>query len=47
VFAFHPGAANIVFADGSVRTVRDNIKPLTLAALITFAGGEVIDGNDF
>ncbi len=42
----HTGGANFLFADGSVKFVRDSVSPATLTALGTRAGGEVI-GNDF
>ena len=38
----HGGGANIGFADGSVKFVRDTIALSTLQALSTRAGGEVI-----
>jgi prepilin-type processing-associated H-X9-DG protein len=38
----HGGGANVVFADGSVRFLRDSISLKTLQALSTRAGGEVI-----
>jgi prepilin-type N-terminal cleavage/methylation domain-containing protein/prepilin-type processing-associated H-X9-DG protein len=38
-YSFHIGGANIVFADGSVRFVSENINPQTWAALITANGG--------
>jgi prepilin-type N-terminal cleavage/methylation domain-containing protein/prepilin-type processing-associated H-X9-DG protein len=43
VFSFHPGGAHVAFADGSVQFVRDTISSKTLFALITRAGGEVVD----
>jgi prepilin-type processing-associated H-X9-DG protein len=36
----HPGTAQVVFADGSVRSVRDSIDPKVFEALATIAGGE-------
>jgi prepilin-type N-terminal cleavage/methylation domain-containing protein/prepilin-type processing-associated H-X9-DG protein len=43
VYSFHPGGANVAFADGSVRFVKQSININTLAALVTKAGGEVVD----
>ncbi|HEY2786776.1 MAG TPA: DUF1559 domain-containing protein [Fimbriiglobus sp.] len=43
IYSFHSGGANIVFADGSVKFVKANIDINTLAALITKAGGEVVN----
>jgi prepilin-type processing-associated H-X9-DG protein len=38
----HGGGANVGFADGSVRFLRDSLSLATLQALSTRAGGEVI-----
>jgi prepilin-type N-terminal cleavage/methylation domain-containing protein/prepilin-type processing-associated H-X9-DG protein len=43
-FGFHPGGVNIVFCDGSVRLVQENIGLAVYAALITKAGREPIGG---
>ncbi|QEL20951.1 DUF1559 domain-containing protein [Limnoglobus roseus] len=42
IYSFHTGGANAVFADGSVRFLRDTITISTLAALVTKGGGEVV-----
>jgi prepilin-type N-terminal cleavage/methylation domain-containing protein/prepilin-type processing-associated H-X9-DG protein len=43
----HPLGCNFLFADGSVRFVRDGIDLPTYRALSTRRGGEVIAGEDF
>ena len=45
VYAFHPGGAHLLMADGSVRFLRDNTDLRTLARLITRAGGEINLGD--
>jgi len=40
LYAFHAGGANVLFADGSVGLLRENIEIRILAGLITRAGGE-------
>ena len=40
-FSFHPGVMNCVYADGSTRTINDNVDLRAFAAAITRAGGEV------
>ena len=42
VYSFHPGGANALLADGSVRFLRDATPVPALAALVTRAGGEVV-----
>ncbi len=46
VYSFHPGGANAVFVDGSVRFLRASIDLRQLARLITRAGGEVVAAGD-
>jgi prepilin-type processing-associated H-X9-DG protein len=41
----HVGGANYVFADGSVHFISQSINIITLEALCTYAGGEVITGD--
>jgi prepilin-type N-terminal cleavage/methylation domain-containing protein/prepilin-type processing-associated H-X9-DG protein len=47
IYAFHPGGANICFADGSVRFVRQSIAIGVLASLVTKGGGEVVDPTSY
>jgi prepilin-type N-terminal cleavage/methylation domain-containing protein/prepilin-type processing-associated H-X9-DG protein len=47
IFSFHTGGANIGFADGSVRFVSQNVTIQILSALVTKAGGEVIDSSAY
>jgi prepilin-type N-terminal cleavage/methylation domain-containing protein/prepilin-type processing-associated H-X9-DG protein len=47
IYSFHTGGANIVFADGSVRFVKDSVSITTLAALVTKGGGEVINPDSY
>jgi prepilin-type processing-associated H-X9-DG protein len=42
----HPGGANFVFLDGSVRWLREGITPATYRALSTHAGGEIVSGQE-
>jgi prepilin-type N-terminal cleavage/methylation domain-containing protein/prepilin-type processing-associated H-X9-DG protein len=46
-YALHPGGANVLMGDGSVRFVRQSINLLTWQALSSRAGGEVIDGGSY
>ncbi|HJZ93880.1 MAG TPA: DUF1559 domain-containing protein [Gemmataceae bacterium] len=47
IYGFHPGGANILLADGSVRMLRANANINTVLPLMTRAMGEVIDPNAF
>lgn len=45
-YSFHPGGANVLFADGHVGFVRESVQLSTLAAMATRAAGEVLaDSN--
>src|SRR5262245_15097150 len=46
IYSFHLNGANFLFGDGSVHFIRQDIAPLTFAALYTRGGGEII-GNDW
>jgi prepilin-type N-terminal cleavage/methylation domain-containing protein/prepilin-type processing-associated H-X9-DG protein len=43
----HPGGVNVMFADGSVKFVKDSINPQTWMGLGTRAGGEVISSDSY
>jgi prepilin-type processing-associated H-X9-DG protein len=43
----HPGGVNVMFADGSVRFVKDSISPQTWMALGTKSNGEVITADSY
>ena len=47
IYAFHPGGALVVMADGSVQFLVETIQPQIVAALISRMGGEVIGGDAF
>ena len=42
MYSFHTSGANVVYGDGSVRFLRQNVAIGVMAALITRAGGEVL-----
>jgi len=41
----HPGGCNVTMSDGSVRLLKDTMSVITLSALVTRAGGEVVSGD--
>jgi prepilin-type processing-associated H-X9-DG protein len=43
----HPGGANMLFADGSVRFLKSSINPITWRALATRGLGEVISADSY
>lgn len=45
IYSMHSGGANAVFADGSVRFLRESTPIATLAAMITRVGGETVSGD--
>jgi prepilin-type N-terminal cleavage/methylation domain-containing protein len=47
IYAFHPGGANHVFADGSVHFVKQATAPSVFVGLISPAGGEVISSDSY
>ena len=45
--SFHPGGVNTLFADGSVRYVKNTVNPVTWRALGSVAGGEVLSADQY
>jgi len=45
--SFHPSGVNVLLGDGSVRFIKDSINVVTLRALVTCAGGEVISADQY
>jgi prepilin-type N-terminal cleavage/methylation domain-containing protein/prepilin-type processing-associated H-X9-DG protein len=42
IYAFHPGGANVLRADGSVVFLSESVPAAVVAALISYQGGEVV-----
>jgi prepilin-type N-terminal cleavage/methylation domain-containing protein/prepilin-type processing-associated H-X9-DG protein len=47
IYSFHQGLANVVFADGSVRSLKASASLQVVANLITRAGGEVVSPDSY
>jgi prepilin-type N-terminal cleavage/methylation domain-containing protein/prepilin-type processing-associated H-X9-DG protein len=47
IFAFHPGGANTLFGDGSVRFLKESLNIVIQRALITPNRGEVISADSY
>jgi prepilin-type N-terminal cleavage/methylation domain-containing protein/prepilin-type processing-associated H-X9-DG protein len=47
LFSYHPGGVNCVFADGSVRFLKDSINLTSLRALVSLQGSEVITRDSY
>jgi prepilin-type N-terminal cleavage/methylation domain-containing protein/prepilin-type processing-associated H-X9-DG protein len=47
VYGFHPGGANVIYADGSGHFLPNNIPLQVLGALVTRVGKEVVNAGDF
>ena len=45
--SFHPGGANVVFADGSVHFIKDSVNQNTRWGLGTRASGEILSSDSF
>ncbi len=47
IFSFHPGGANCLFGDGSVKFMKDSVNLVVLRSVVTLAGGEVVSADQF
>lgn len=47
MYSLHPGGANVLMGDGSVRFIKQSINLVTWQALSSRAGGEVISADLF
>ncbi len=47
IFSYHPGGANVLMGDGSVKFLRDSTNVVILRKLTTLAGGEVVSQSDY
>ncbi|AGA25300.1 DUF1559 domain-containing protein [Singulisphaera acidiphila] len=46
-YGFHPGGANFVFGDGSVKFIKETVSIRIFANLVTRAGGEIISSDQY
>jgi prepilin-type N-terminal cleavage/methylation domain-containing protein/prepilin-type processing-associated H-X9-DG protein len=47
IFSFHPGGANVLLGDGSVRFLKETTNLLTVRRLVTLSGGEALSGDSY
>ena len=47
IYGFHPGGANVLFVDGSVRLLKAGLSQELLIALVSYTGGELIAPGDY
>jgi prepilin-type processing-associated H-X9-DG protein len=45
--SYHPGGANVLLGDGSVRFIKSSVNERTWWAIGTRAGGEVVSADSF
>jgi prepilin-type N-terminal cleavage/methylation domain-containing protein/prepilin-type processing-associated H-X9-DG protein len=46
-FSFHPGGANFLFGDGSVKFIKETTSIRVFAKLVTRAGGEIVSAEQY
>ncbi len=47
IYAFHPGGANMLFADGSVHFFKESMDPRIVCYMVSRAGGEVVSADQY
>jgi prepilin-type processing-associated H-X9-DG protein len=47
IASFHPGGANVLMGDGSVRFLKDSVNVVTLRGLVSLSGGEVLSADQY
>ena len=47
IFSYHPGGANCLFGDGSVKFMKDSTAVVVLRKVITINGGDVVSADQF
>ena len=47
IFSYHPGGANVLMADGSVKFLKETVNPVVIRSLVTITGGEVVSADSF
>ena len=47
IFAFHPGGANCLFGDGSVKFMKSTTNVVVLRSIVTLSGGEITSADQF
>ena len=47
IFSFHPGGANCLFGDGSVKFMKDSTNLVVLRSIVTLSGGEVVSADQY
>jgi prepilin-type N-terminal cleavage/methylation domain-containing protein/prepilin-type processing-associated H-X9-DG protein len=47
IYSYHPGGANCLFGDGSVKFLKDTTNVVILRSLVTLNGGEVVSADQY
>jgi prepilin-type N-terminal cleavage/methylation domain-containing protein/prepilin-type processing-associated H-X9-DG protein len=47
IFSYHPGGANCLFGDGSVRFLKESLNVVILRSLVTISGGEITSADQY